>query len=496
MSRAVRGAVAAQFLSDVLPDVQGIVMRGYRLGEPTFARYFVLVVRDRTAAGTLVRSLVDGSVPDFQIRSSADWGPSTPATCLNIGFSFNGLASFGIPAATLSSPAWFGSPSHTPFMNGSAASAPTIGDVADSAPSNWIVDDRNFDVMLALWAKDLATLEAASVELRALLAAGFEIQQELTSQDLLHDMIYFGYRDGIAQPILSIDPYYKRPDGNQQPVDNGAFILGTATTTYFQNVNLPGGNKPPGIGLHGSFAAFRMLEQKVEEFEAFVEGQRDRIASLYGTSPAIAGDAMKALLVGRWPANGTPVAIDPVKGRQTLPPDLPSDEINDFLYTDKGGSDCPYSSHIRRNNPRNTTVEDLPSRHRIMRRAMPYQLPYDPNDRNTGERGLMGFFIGASLRDSFEFLMETWVNGGSSSGLPYPASRDPADPVIGHNLTTGPWTFTTVMPPPPPTMKTNVFTLSASPVPGFTNFVRTRGSAYVYLPGMQAISTIAGYATG
>jgi hypothetical protein len=490
---AVRGEAAARLLADVLPDVQGIVMRGYRLGEPTFARYFFLVVREREAAGLLVRSLADGSVPDFQIRSAADWGPSPPPTCLNIGFTFPGLKNFGIPAATLSSPQWFGSPSHTPFMNGSAASAAAIGDVQDSDPATWLVDDRNFDVVLGLWAKDLATLESASVALRKLLVGGFGApQEELTSQDLLHDMIYFGYRDGIAQPILSIDPYYKRPDGEQKPVDDGAFVLGTATTTYFKGVNVP-----PEIGLHGSFAAFRMLEQKVEAFEAFVEGQRETIASIYGTDDAIAGDAMKALMVGRWPANGTPVELYPVKDAQTLPPDLDSNHINDFLYANNAGVTCPFSSHIRRNNPRNTPVEDLPSRHRIMRRAMPYQIPYDPNDRNTGERGLMGLFIGASLRDSFEFLMDTWVNGGPSSGLPFPASGDAADPVIGHNLTNGPWTFTVVTPPPPPPrMNRHSFDLGASPVPGFTNFVRTRASAYVFLPGMAAIAAIADYAAG
>ncbi|HEX3464034.1 MAG TPA: hypothetical protein VHS78_08310, partial [Candidatus Elarobacter sp.] len=461
-------------------------------------RYFALIVRDRAAAGLFVRGLIDGSNPDFHIQSASDW-TEKPAICLNIGFTFRGLASFGIPEATLKSPSWFGSRSHTPFMNGSAASAQTVGDVADSDPKTWIIGDRDFDVMLALWARDPATLETSSARIRKQLGAGFAIREELTSQDLPDDTVYFGYRDGIAQPRLSIDPYYKRPDGGQQPVDDGAFVLGTATTTYFQNVNLPGGATPPGIGLHGSFAAFRMLQQRVEEFEAFVEAQRARIVSIYKTSEAVAHDAMKALMVGRWPSNGTPLALSPVTGAQEVPPALDSDHINDFLYDgkdkagndrDKGGSDCPFSSHIRRNNPRNTPVEDLPSRHRIMRRAMPYQIPYDPKDRNTGERGLMGFFIGASLLDSFEFLMETWVNGGSQSGLPYPASADPADPVIGHNLTQGDWTFTTVKPPGPPPMEREVFKLSV-PVPGFTNFVRTRASAYVFLPGMAALGTIA-----
>jgi deferrochelatase/peroxidase EfeB len=494
-------AAATRLLAPVLPQVQGIALRGYQLNPPPdlgqprklmFARFFTLVVADKAAAGRRVASFVDGSAPGFQIRSAADWGPVRPPTCLNIGFSFRGLVAFGYDATTLRSPAWFGSPSHTPFVNGSAASAATVGDVADSAPAEWRVDDRGFDVMLGLWAKDLDTLESASADLRALLADGFETPAEFTSQDLADDMVYFQYTDGIAQPLLDIDPYYRRPDGGQTLVDDGAFVLGIATTPYFQGVNVP-----QEIGEFGTFAAFRMLEQKVEEFDAFVEQQRAQVASLYNIPDAISRDAMKALMVGRWPANGTPVALYPVAGATALPPDLPYDQINDFLYDDYGAN-CPYSSHIRRTNPRpNTPIDSDPSIHRIMRRAMPYQIPYDASDRNKPgtERGLMGLFIGASLRDSFEFLMDTWVNGGNSSGLPYPASIDAADPIIGHNLGAPPWTFSVIQPPSNPPDPINVASFTLPPPPSFTNFVVTRGSAYVFLPGMSAIATIAAQAT-
>ena len=41
---------------------------------------------------------------------------------------------------------------------------------------------------------------------------------------------------------------------------------------------------------------------------------------------------------------------------------------------------------------------------------MPYQLPYNAKDRHSGERGLIGLFLGTSFLKQFEFMMENWIN--------------------------------------------------------------------------------------
>src|SRR5207253_7364474 len=94
-----------------------------------------------------------------------------------------------------------------------------------------------------------------------------------------------------------------------------------------------------------------------------------------------------------------------------------SSQLNDFNYVNKEkpadddtlGLHCPIGSHIRRNNPRNPPITGAGSRlHRIVRRAMPYGPAYDPAHPDPAPRGLIGYFINASLRNQFEFLSSQW----------------------------------------------------------------------------------------
>ena len=130
----------------------------------------------------------------------------------------------------------------------------------------------------------------------------------------------------------------------------------------------------------------------------------------------------------------------PDPGRQA-PPGLPPQKINDFDYTfptaawtwastpDRGA--YPPRQHAARHAEQfQPLLPRRPNRrHRIMRRAMPYQLPYNPLDRNdpTTERGLAGFFLSASLMEQFDFVQHNWIN--ASAG--FYTVIDPADPVMG-----------------------------------------------------------------
>src|SRR6185295_3089310 len=81
-------------------------------------------------------------------------------------------------------------------------------------------------------------------------------------------------------------------------------------------------------------------------------------------------------------------------------PPVGTDAADDTL-----GLKCPIGSHIRRNNPRNEAIVGAGSpHHRIVRRGMPYGPPYDPAHPDAEPRGLIGYFINASLTNQFEFL--------------------------------------------------------------------------------------------
>jgi Dyp-type peroxidase family len=154
--------------------------------------------------------------------------------------------------------------------------------------------------------------------------------------------------------------------------------------------------------------------------------QRDR---QFVTDAPIEVDLLAAKLVGRW-RSGTPLALAPERdlrsGRK------PKDD-NDFEFgDDPDGLKTPRFAHIRKVYPRDAKPpgEEEAERHRIIRRGIPFGLPFDPA-RGWGygadaQRGLVFAAFMASIEDQFEFLQATWANSAD-----FPSSEDGADPVIG-----------------------------------------------------------------
>src|SRR5688500_708430 len=279
-----------------LDKIQGFIVRGYRV---SFIRHFALTVSDLAKARDFLTGLVDGREGWPQITSAEQWGPLKPDYCLNIGFTYKGLQAMEVPAACLD--ASFNNRDHLPFVNGSAASAADVGDVADSDPKNWILSDQDFHVMLSLYAVDETSRDTISDTLLNHCLCGFEkpaADRIFDSQALNDDEVYFGYRDNIAQPILNCAQFTRPPDGGQDLVDTGAFLLGTATGAFAQTFPVP---TPAAFGLYGCFGAFRILEQEVEKFE----DQVARLAPAFGAAFGITDEkvqikALKAKICGRW----------------------------------------------------------------------------------------------------------------------------------------------------------------------------------------------------
>jgi deferrochelatase/peroxidase EfeB len=172
-------------------------------------------------------------------------------------------------------------------------------------------------------------------------------------------------------------------------------------------------------------------------------------------------------MVGRWPS-GAPLVKAPDQDAEALADD------NDFTYRDDPrGLACPIGAHIRRANPRDSLGTDpagslrTSDRHRLLRRARSYDLGRD------GGTGLYFICLAGDLGRQFEFVQHTWLNNATFNGL-----YDDADPLTGPRDPAG-----------------ATFTVPGRPVRrryrGLPQFIRTRGGAYFFLPGISAVRYLA-----
>src|SRR4051794_5984815 len=120
-------------------DVQGNILNGYTF--PLGVHLF-LHAEDQGAIRQLLQRLVDKVTP------AAHWG-STPNSAVNLGLTFSGLRTLGLPAELLME-------FPIAFQEGTRARASQLGDVGDSAPSRWVPCLGTDDVHL------LITLHAKS----------------------------------------------------------------------------------------------------------------------------------------------------------------------------------------------------------------------------------------------------------------------------------------------------------------------------------------------
>ncbi len=430
-----------------LDDIQGLIIRGYNMNK---VRHFILHIDKADAAKHLIGNFV-GGVPtsSLQITTAAPWDKK-PSYCLNIGFTFEGLKALELPE--------FSFQSFDSFRQGAAAQAKEIGDLGESAPEHWKggLGTPNVHVLLSLYAQDDDVLESQSTTLRFLFAQG-EAVNELSHFDgntFPDSKIHFGYKDGISQPTIEGGP--QMLSDRQAIIPAYQFIVMNDDRRFYE---VP---TPHQLGLYGSFVAFRVLEQDVAGFEKFLQDYADKIEP----------EKLAAKLCGRW-RNGVPLALSP--DAQTP---ISDNQLNDFDYSDDSkGFRCPIGSHMRRTNPRAAKVQGITSNHRLMRRGMPYGPPYNPNSPEDGiERGLLGMFICVSLENQFEFVMKNWVNEGDFAGLP----SNNKDPIVGDNSSqSGEFNIPAELPQ------------NSLKIQGFQRFIKTRGSAYCFLPSITALKYIA-----
>jgi deferrochelatase/peroxidase EfeB len=448
-------------------DIQGFILRTYAM---PILRVFALSVEEQRAARQHLGELVNGSASGTdvpQLATATDWTVK-PSYCLNVGITYGGLAALGLPASSLATfPA--------EFAAGAAGRAGRIGDTGESSPEKWKDGFASPDlhVLLFLFAQADDVLEWITSQVRAMFVQSGAMA-ELSVHDarsLPENKAHFGYRDGFAQPTidgglppLMPDPLPKAPAGE--------FLFGYPSQYADFSYPVP---EPAALGQNGSFVAFRILAQDCHGFEQFL--------TQAARQTGLDRELIAAKLCGRW-RNGVPLSLSPSTPGEEIPLDkrnvfdyVPSSSVPD-AFDDTRGYRCPLGSHIRRMNPRSAVVAGGGGlKHRIIRRGLPYGPPYDPKNPDDGiERGLLGLFIGVSLKDQFEFLMSDWANKGSLA----PGLRDTRDPVIGDNSDSG-----AVFLIPVEGQKRPI------ELPGLSRFVTCRGAAYCFLPSATAIRYIA-----
>ena len=457
-----------------LDDIQGLITRGY--GKLLARTYLLLKVEDATKAKVWLTSVIP-------LVDTADHTTQEPEV-LHLAFTAKGLAALGLSQQNVDA-------FPIPFREGmdTINRNRILGDYGDNAPDKWRWGGANNElhVLLILHAKDEAALTPfLTAQKQALKEGGLSIIQEMSGFKRADGKEPFGFHDGISQPVI-------KGSGRSGPKDDlvapGEFLLG------YQNeydtfpwsplikeeqgdMNLlaadGAGSGLKDLGRNGTFVVYRQMQQHVEEFWKYMENHSRNKDGFVDEAAKI---KLASKCVGRWPS-GAPLAKYPDKDPGE------SGVTNDFGYAsdnDKEGLKCPFGSHMRRNNPRDSfrfydpeQSLKISRRHRIMRRGSSYTMDVEGQE----ETGLHFVCMNTSLEMQFEFIQHVWANNRQLRGL-----TNDIDVIIG------------VPPQDSPDKATSQMTIQQEPVNQFldnvTPFVNIKGGEYFFMPGVSALHYLA-----
>jgi Dyp-type peroxidase family len=432
-------------------DIQGNVLRPY---DNDHAGYLFVAIDDPECGRRLVRELLP------HVTSGAEWVVPPPVTT-NVACTFGGMRALGVPDDALRS-------FPVAFRQGMAGRAAHLGDHGDQGPDHWdpgLRDDVvHLVILLTAWRCGRLDERADELAERIDLDAGLRLVHRQRAERFDDRREHFGFLDGVAQPGLAgIDGPGTPPRGTPgprgwRPLPVGEFVLGHPDAEGIAAV-------PPEASWvgNGSFVVVRKLYQDVAAFRSLIrETGRD-----YPGGP----DLLAAKLVGRWP-DGTPLSLSPDRPEPALAAD-PA-RINDFRFADDlDGARCPVGAHIRRANPRDGAGVGgaMTTRHRLLRRGVPYGPRLADGTDDGVDRGLMFVCYVADIERQFEFVLRRWVNDGDVLGV----GHDP-DPLIG---TPSPGSKLKVPGDPP------YFLALDRPL------VRLKGGAYLFQPSVSALRRLA-----
>jgi deferrochelatase/peroxidase EfeB len=469
-----------------------------------------------------------------QVEPHVGYGDTLLArSVIVVGFSATGLCKLGLNEHQIVT-------FPVSFQQGSDASwrARAMGDVGASAPENWKwgTSAHQADAVMLLYAVEQPELDSLMADRTAEFAkAGAEVTYEIGLEPVPETgrvVEPFGFTDGVSDPIIRGIGHWTAQEHSIHLVESGEFVLGYPDNSGFMPASpfvaasddpdniLPAVAPDPAreplagppqrpdftlpqptgwhdLGFNGTFLVVRQLDQDVDGFKAFLDQAASQIADDPRLPVNISNapdrwqtpvhDWIAAKIVGRWYDGASLVRYPhhpPSVSGKPFTPD------NDFLFDeeDPTGLRCPFGAHMRRANPRDKLIPDLPktqpatlsllnptlpsqlsitNRHRIMRVGRPYQ-----PQNGLSNPGLVFMCLSADIERQFEFLQQIWILNPSLQAL-----ENETDPLLGHGACTGMLTIPT--PKGPLRLK------------GLKDFVTVRGSGYFFLPGQRALRFLA-----
>jgi putative iron-dependent peroxidase len=462
----------APVLADQLRDIQGMLNSGY--GWLTDSRFLLLTIGDEPQARKWLYEVVRrGSIASVGHVNSRKGHAIREATA--IAFSFAGLMKLGLRETGKH-------PFPTPFRSGMGSDIRREL-LRDSPRERWrwsdvedFPDRQTVHILVAQW-----RLPGEESSMPAPADDAFSRIEIVESRpnSFRDGKLYepFGFRDGIAQPVIR----GFREDGEDSKkaqrdagvffedrlVEPGEFVLGYRNgydeLTYCPDVEQwtqSGRAAHPGglFTLNGSYLAVRQIQQDVAAFRAFEDA-----------FPPSDGPMISEKMMGRL-KNGLPLSWNGDRNA-----DVSDSKADAFRYRveDVNGFGCPVGAHIRRVNPRDCLGVNVQASitstklHRLLRRGRPYR---EVAENGGNREGLFFIACNADLERQFEFLYQRWLRNFRFGDLHH---QD--DPIVGS--------------PEQP----RVLTIPGLPSGGEVSlqaFTQTMGGGYFFLPGIKALEFI------
>lgn len=340
--------------------------------------------------------------------------------------------------------------------------------------------------------------------------------------------IYFGYLDGLTSPQYQLKPKDEKTKVNKNIHALGEILLGYPRNdgdNAFADLRLTpkrtANTDPQAIPIDehykcffkdSSFGVLRKIQQRTQVFDKWLDDKAEKMVcgdyewdQIYPSPPTVTRpynypfelpfgltkEWIKAKLLGR---TATGMLLTPTSKTT----DLLKSALNQFdknkegdfhtasqtgAVADAEGRGCPFSSHIRRMNPREDPVTPFIYRP-LLRRGMPYTTA--SKSFGEAEVGLSGLFICADIAEQFEHLVGVWANGHV---LGVKDASNCRDPLIGNHggdgaaKTRGEFFLNSKAERNPK----NQITQFDEP------FVVTRGCAYVWFPSVSTLATLTQY---
>ena len=463
-----------------LKDVQGNILSNYGA---QFATYLLYRVDLSEAARRWLGAIIDDITTEEKFKEK-------PRAMLNIAVTHQGLKALGLSPTSLNSfPA--------EFQEGMRKRASILCDFGKSAPKHWenYLGSSQVHIMCIVHGVDRDSRDKFAQQVENKVPVGLTRLDKMTAEGLPDNKEHFGFRDGISQPWIEgtnpgppIEPY-----GGKRTKKNGfaSIKLGEFLLGYEDELGRIAHHLTPSpLGLNGTYLVLRKLHQDVAEFRKQMETQ-----ARYVFGDSAAKDRLAALMVGRWPS-GCPVDLSAEKDDRMIAAD--PKQVNAFAFDkDETGNRCPLGAHIRRTNPRdleldgkgNLLVDPVSTRHRMIRRGLPYGPPLSDGQEDKTDRGVMFIAVVADIARQFEFVQKNWVNDGNFLRLD---STD-RDPLVGNKCDARDLSLTSPAGQPHPETPTKFTVPAATRLPWALNlpeFVTTRGGEYFFLPSVTVLRGI------